>query len=373
MSQLIPYIGMSGTWVLKSPLNVYIHPDAVYTCHAIRSFNELIEQQIDPLNTIYTAIGLTEQDYENGLLTNVVIISLVDGQGNWKYIPSDYIVSFPNSDGKLYIENEINITLDKLPIEVNLDGLRDEITSLIRTRLGIESETSINNSKPLQLVKYEDHDIVEAMRLSAISDNYNCNVQIAMLEEDNRFLKSLVDKITSCFIGSCKTGNGFTLPILPLFNWTTPGNNDIIDGLDLIVNRPVIPNNAIDLFIYNGLDGIIKYRVIDDYEFKLPSESGIMNGGALLPPGGVVDASNATDLFLYDLPLVNRTQSIDYSTSRSEPFVYDDTVDTRAIREMYSRDFVFWHMTHHSGIITNPGDLYVYKEYHYSFINQPLE
>jgi len=252
MDQFIPSVGMSGLWTLKPPLDAYLAPQTVYTCHTIRSFNELIAQQSDPLNTIYLAIGLTGEDYARDLAAGVYIVSLQSSDGIWKYVPTSYITEFPSAGGVLYQQYMLGIGLPLLPADTDLSTLQTQISSLTQNMLGVVPELKMLSVGSSRLVSDELHETNLVNRSNLKVFIYSDRAHNAVLEEENRHLRSLLGRLEGALLASYHAGNGF---VLSSFNSVSPGINGYIDAGDPSPYQPIIATTAIDYYLYGIMQG----------------------------------------------------------------------------------------------------------------------
>lgn len=310
MTQLIPYVGMSGVWGVDPLLAQYVRPDTVYTCQAVRSLIEMIELQADPLNSIYRALNLPQSQYESDLQNAVLIVSLVDSLGNWRYVPTSLITALPNVNGVLYQSYTIELNVDPLPSYISLEPISEELRELAQARLGVDVTVSYRANAASILIDEATAKAKETLRLTQINEDFSANAQVRILQERVRVLQNLVNKMLGCFKSNCQSGRGLVIPIILE---RTPGQNGYIDASDLVLDRPIVANNAIDLILY-GHNGKVSTRSVISTGVYLDSAGirGEVTAGDYIGLDYQV-AMSAPDLHLHSVTLDPDMRQVSYT------------------------------------------------------------
>lgn len=248
---VLPSIGMTGVWPLKSPLDNYLPANAVFVCRAVRSINEYIAQNTDPFVTIYTPLGLGQDIYDVDYANNDYIVSLQGMEGTWEYIPASHIEGYPLTSGVMYERKAIIATFPALPSDTDYSLLETKFTEAAGLVLGV---TPTLNQVPVGHQYIMDLDAADAdmtarrVLMSTVASN---RVYIQKLENQVANLQDLLNQIVMCSAASCLVNDGAVR--FPTFNKDTPGHTGYIDGADLTANymyRPLIGDNATDIFLY---------------------------------------------------------------------------------------------------------------------------
>jgi len=250
MPNVIPSIGMTGVWPLKPPLDVYLAEEAIYTCRAIRSINEYIAQNIDPFETVYKPLSLTQAIYDVDYANNEYIVSLQAMDGTWEYIPVSYIESFPNTSGVLYERKGVTVVFPALPSDSDYQTFVDQVKILATEVFGVDIETNIVHIGHQYIMTPEEAELDYNIRQQFMQSMVSSRVQIQVLETENAALKRLISNIVGCVENKCRSGNGMCFPT---FNEDTPGHTGYIDGADAKWCYPtdvIISDNAYDLYLY---------------------------------------------------------------------------------------------------------------------------
>lgn len=267
---VVPSIGMSGIWTLKPPLDTYLPEQAIYTCKAIRSISEYIEQGTDPYDFIYSPLGIPEEDYNDDYNENVYIVSLQGEEGSWVYIPVTYIDSFPFTAGIVHERKGLVLSFPLLPSETNYDLLIDKAIEYSELILGVTPETSVVSIGHQYILPEDESDLLLEERRLLMSVTNIDKIYIQKLENQVQSLTSMLNQIMTCAAGSCLNYDGVIK--FPTFNKGTPGHTGYIDAADIppsFMVDPLLSDNAIDLFIYGQTE----------LPFGIRRNDGLITGG----------------------------------------------------------------------------------------------
>jgi hypothetical protein len=161
---VLPTIGSSGYFEVRSPIDAVMMPNERYTCQAIRRLNDYISNNEEPKEEIYALYGLSEEEYEADVEKNNYIVSLQSELGHWVYVPAQYLLKYPIVNGIPYRTMMLGVSLPALPAEKNLSFLIQDITNLISDTLGVATVIKPVETSRVVLVSKEKHDITEAAR-----------------------------------------------------------------------------------------------------------------------------------------------------------------------------------------------------------------
>lgn len=169
MDIILPTIGSSGYFKLSTPFDTVILTNERYTCQAIRRLSEYLANNENPLEDIYRANGLSDNDYNDDLKENSYIVSLQATTGHWVYVPAKYITQLPVVNGIPYRSMMIGVALPAMPADRDLSHVRTDIENLIMDSLGVQAVTKVVETSKVLLVTKEKHDITQATRDAAAS------------------------------------------------------------------------------------------------------------------------------------------------------------------------------------------------------------
>lgn len=182
--EYLPDIGASGIFRLKAPYDVLVKPNVMYVCRAIRNINDCIAEGLDPFSYYYESVGLTETQYITDLKNNVSIVSLQTKDGEWLYIPSNYIIKFPDMNGIVYRAIMLGISLGAVPDTMKLDALKTSMTNLVQDTIGITSVVKEVVISVPTIISKENHDMIETARLSKITLNMSDSLKLSKANQD---------------------------------------------------------------------------------------------------------------------------------------------------------------------------------------------
>ena len=137
MSNVLPDIGLSGVFELRTPFDTKVPNKTKLICKAIRKISDYLASSEDVKELCYLNNGLTEEDYENDLISDTEIVSLQSGEGQWLYVPAGYIVSYPLTNGVPYRSLVIGVNLPQIPVDQDLSDMNTDIANLVKDHIGL--------------------------------------------------------------------------------------------------------------------------------------------------------------------------------------------------------------------------------------------
>lgn len=156
-----PPIGTTGLYVLRSP---WIASAAkTYTCHAIRSFKDLYDADINIYNSYYAPMGLNESAYESDRDNNANIITLMADEETI-YVPDTYIDSYPDMSIVPYQHVVLSIDMGMLPDYVDLTLCKGALANTCVNYIGITPTIEEHIAPTTGIVTPDEHNLLEASR-----------------------------------------------------------------------------------------------------------------------------------------------------------------------------------------------------------------
>lgn len=165
----LPDIGSVGLFTLKTPYDTLIKPNVPYRCKSLRLLSECIADGLDPFSFYYESMGLSKEDFNLDLENDESIVSLQTDNGEWLYIPSSYILKFPNMNGVVYRALMMGISLGALPDTMKLDALKTSISNLVQDTIGITPTIKEIVVSVPAIVSEADHQMIETARLAKVT------------------------------------------------------------------------------------------------------------------------------------------------------------------------------------------------------------
>ena len=168
-NSLLIDINASGLFKLEEPFNTLMQIDTIYTCKAVRKLSDIVAEGFDPYERYYLPYSISEADYLLDLQADVAIVSLFSATGQWVYVPSTKIISYPSVNGITYNAIMLGVSLGALPDNVLLDALKTSIANLVTDTLGVDSIIREIVVSPPAIVPTTDHALINTARQAKIN------------------------------------------------------------------------------------------------------------------------------------------------------------------------------------------------------------
>ena len=199
--QLIPIL-LKGLFELKTPFKCT--PTVIYTVEATRTIDEMLLDNVDVFNEVYKPKGLTEKDYEKDKESLEHVITLTSLEEPPIYVPSSYILKYPDDSAIRYEHIVLSCSLGALPTSVSdqLQQLIDVIEAAASDLTGAEKVTvTLSTAPSTNAITVEQHRVAERNRISRIKRRETEHAANIKLTEENAQLKIIIkdleDKIIS--------------------------------------------------------------------------------------------------------------------------------------------------------------------------------
>lgn len=171
MTNILPSVGMSGSFAATTPFDIKINEQILYECTSVETIGALVASGQDPLNDIYILNGLTQENYDTALANNTNIVTLTASTGELVVIPGNYILGLPDANGIKYSNIMLGISLSALPDTFDLNPLMTEVADLVLARIGVASEVRAISFGTSNLLTQTQAAAVEAARQVKVSNN----------------------------------------------------------------------------------------------------------------------------------------------------------------------------------------------------------
>lgn len=195
--------GMSGCFNFKAPLDSKIIDSFSYTVSSLIPIREMIANNLNPKDTIYTPYEIMDK-YEEDVANNIDIVSIQkEGSYEYIYLPITYIS--PKTDTKKikFVEKLLIFSIGSVPIDYDLDNLKEYVKDSISALTGLNVDIKELNNSAIELkdevdfleweesVKYlmannksfkvlYDELVVEMDKLYKINENLNNALNISV-------------------------------------------------------------------------------------------------------------------------------------------------------------------------------------------------
>lgn len=182
-TKMTPLMYARGTYELKSPWSV--PAKKIYTCIAIRSFEDIYKQNEDVYTAYYKPYIIDGSDV-NGTtfsfateaknLPNIVTLRSEDNE--LIYVPDTYISSYPKTDLVPYSNVVVALGFGPLPDELDLSGINQTLIDNVKKYFGVTSTASIMRLPLSTNPTSEEHTQNETLRLGAITSATSLEEQL---------------------------------------------------------------------------------------------------------------------------------------------------------------------------------------------------
>lgn len=192
---MIPCIGDKGLYTVKEPFNKFVDPNISYTCIAIRTISDYVINGVDIQNLIYRGCGLLDDDYIRDLDRDEFIATIQSTLGDTIQIPCGYILKMPDPNGRVYRNLVMSVNLGKLPANLKLGTLCNDIKDFVSSRLGITPDVQVIEIDKPHVVSSSEHMLLEHERYNRIENMDSNSAQIKRLSKENSSLIGIVKRL----------------------------------------------------------------------------------------------------------------------------------------------------------------------------------
>lgn len=169
MAGRTPPLYTTGQWKVDAPFAVVA--EGVYTCKAIRSFDEIKAGGVDPFKTYYEPLGITKADYDKDVVNQANIVTLMSDAHPLVNVPDTYILSYPDLTVVPYRHMVLSLSLGAVPDTLVLDHTLTKLEEMVSSTLGINATAQLHQVGYIDKgFSYEQHTVLEANRLSRLEE-----------------------------------------------------------------------------------------------------------------------------------------------------------------------------------------------------------
>lgn len=160
-TKLTPLMTSKGLFRVQSPFRLY--EKKVYEVVAIREFDDLWAESIDPYEYYYKPLNISEEDYKQDVAAGAAIVSL-KGEEGIQYIPDTYILSYPESGLADYNHVVLSVSLGVVPKRLNLQAVKDEISQMVSQLIGVKGVVKIHTAPVNEVLTIKEGQALEKVR-----------------------------------------------------------------------------------------------------------------------------------------------------------------------------------------------------------------
>lgn len=161
-----PPVYVRGQFDLRTPWTV--QASTIYTCIAVRSFEDIYERNIDVFTEFYEPKGLTSTEFDADKAEGATIVTLISEDDEIIYVPDTYINSYPNMSDIPYNRVIVSIDLGTLPETLDLSALQTNLAGVTEESIGVVPDIKYHIAASTDAVSASDHTTLEAARQAAI-------------------------------------------------------------------------------------------------------------------------------------------------------------------------------------------------------------
>lgn len=191
MQSRTPPLFATGRWVIDDPFSV--PSGAVYTCKAIRSFDDIRLMGIDPFEQYYVPKGVDEETFEQDEKNLANIVTLMSDNYPTVYVPDTFIISYPDTTTVPYRHVVLSLSLGAIPDHLALEDFKDKVEQSAEASLGIETTVREHQAGSLsEGIDQQSHRTLENNRLARITGNQTEYAKLLNLKEEATQLREYV-------------------------------------------------------------------------------------------------------------------------------------------------------------------------------------
>lgn len=203
MSFLIPPVNLKGSFKFAPPYDTLLKEDQVYEVVSVRNIKELYDSGEEPFSTIYVPVGLTIDDFNNDANLKIPIAVFTTTGEDYFYVPVTKILSMPKIIGVKYQELILAVSLGTVPVDLNLNLVKDIIRDTVRDVIGIITDTKTVKASAVILKTYTEDDIYSAQLASRITVNKSYKTKLTEAEQHIQLLQANIATLTECMREKC--------------------------------------------------------------------------------------------------------------------------------------------------------------------------
>lgn len=176
MARRTPPLNTTGRYELTTPWLAL--STKIYTCKAIRTFEDLRVKSIDPFKYAYEPYGATDAVYQSDIQEKAAIITLMAADGEVIYVPDTQIVSYPNMGDYHYRHLVLSISLGAVPDSLSVEWLSEQITEITQLTVGVTPTVKVHEALVRDAVTPLEHEQIQAARAAAIQNTVTYKAQL---------------------------------------------------------------------------------------------------------------------------------------------------------------------------------------------------
>lgn len=191
-TNIIPPVGTVGTYKLHEPFGAIVRPLVLYKLDAIRFFSDIENNGGNVYDLYYKPFGLSQQQVDTDRENKVCILTLVTDNFAPIYVPSSYVMSYPNLDVRPYSQIIMTLSFGPLPTDTIMEPAKTALANAASDFIGVRPDVYVGLMPLSDAITPEEDANREATRQAAIA---NRTTDYALLREANATIASLTQQI----------------------------------------------------------------------------------------------------------------------------------------------------------------------------------
>lgn len=176
-----PPYKVTGLWKLQKPWSC--NGTHVYTCIAIRKFDEILLDQGDVYRDFYYPKGLSYSTFESDRDAGASIVTILSEHGEEIHVPDSFILSYPEINLADYQHIVLSASLGPLPSKADLTIAKAKVATVLEAVVGKKPEIKVHSAPLTNAITVKQAKQAEAVRQTAITDKTTTHVAVSELEK----------------------------------------------------------------------------------------------------------------------------------------------------------------------------------------------
>lgn len=201
--KLTPPLNTVGRYVLRTPW--IANPGVLYTCAAIRSFDDIYKLGLDVYTTYYTPMGVTDGvivsgsafSFQNEKAQSPNIITLLGNDNTVIYVPDTFIAKFPDLSEVKYSHMVLSVSLGALPDYLDLTDLKNNISDVVANVTGVSAAVKEHRAPSVNNPTSAQHEALEASRVALITVLDTTNAKLLKAQADLQLANQKIQALTA--------------------------------------------------------------------------------------------------------------------------------------------------------------------------------
>lgn len=203
--QFLPSIGMTGLWALKAPYGELVMATTQYTCVKVQSLGSAVNAGEDPLTNVYLISNATQADFDLDIASGAYLITIQSELGDLVVFPNSALISLPDTDGVLYRNLVMSVSLSAISDNTDLTTLQERVSDLVLNSIGVKSTVYITQVGGVSVLGSNQSAALETARQAHITDAssplYQLSVVTTQLTQAQQKISELEQYIAQHYTG----------------------------------------------------------------------------------------------------------------------------------------------------------------------------